>query len=90
MTEPQPPAPNPAPEARTDVLPTFVRIVAILWFVISIVAGLNFINGTEYSIYGGDAYTGIQNAVARGTNALGFVIIGTGVIAVVAAFRRGK
>jgi|GEM_PF-4269281 hypothetical protein len=86
MSEPEP--------TGTRTVPTYhpgrviLRIIASLWMVVALSAGMNFINATRMETYGGDAYTGIQNAVARGTTALGFLIIGTGVIAVVAAFRR--
>ena len=62
-------------------------VFAWIWFAISMIAGAQFILGTQFDRYGGDAYTGIQNAVARGTNALGFLIIGTGFLAVVIALR---
>lgn len=85
MSEPE------AAEART--VPTYrpgrviLRVIASLWMVVALSAGMNFINSTRMETYG-NAYTGIQNAVARGTTALGFLIIGTGVIAVVVSFRR--
>jgi len=88
MSEPEPTAPRSVPTYHPGRV--ILRIIASLWMVVALSAGMNFINATKYVSYGGDAYTGIQNAVARGTNALGFIIIGTGVIAVVAAFRRDR
>jgi hypothetical protein len=89
MTEPTLPTP---PESTS--LPTpwagfpWARIAAVVWLLVCLVVGLDFITATSFASYGGDAYTGIQNAVARSTNALGYVIIGTGVIGFVVSFRR--
>jgi hypothetical protein len=53
-----------------------------------LLVGAAMIFGTRYEVYGGDAYTGLQNAIARGVQALGFLVIGTGVLALVIALSR--
>lgn len=88
MTEPTPAAPTPAAPAKPAKKKAPAQTIATVWFIMSILIGATFIIGTPYAAYGGDAYTGIQNAVARGTNALGWLIIGTGVIALVTAIHK--
>lgn len=89
QAEPVEPA---APEAHSGSQPparnTLGKVLASTWLVVSVMAGLSCINGVRYETYGGDAYTGMQNAVARGTQGIGFLIIGVGVLAVVTAFRK--
>jgi hypothetical protein len=64
--------------------------LAVVWLVISVIVGLVFILGTESAEYGGDAYTGIQNAGAQTVRALGVLIIGTGVLGLITALSRRR
>lgn len=81
------PAPTPDPTPRSSGSGWEIWVAAT-WCLISIVAGLAFITGTTDTIYGGDAYTAIVKGVNRTTRAVGFVIIGTGVIGLMAAGSR--
>jgi hypothetical protein len=82
------PAPQETPTTPSERKPLLAKIVASIWLAASILIGIGLINGAQLVTYGGDAYTGIQNAAARTTIAVGWVVIGTGVIAFVTAFRR--
>lgn len=93
MTEPNPgeaavdAAPPSTPAKTESSAPT---VVASLWLALTIIVGAVLIFGTEYEVYGGDAYTGLQNVMARAVNSLGFVLIGTGVLALVIALSRRR
>lgn len=80
------------PAAIPQVVPAppsyLARAVSLIWLVISVVVGFRLIVTTRLATYGGDAYTGIQNAAAQTTVSVGWVVIGTGVIAFVIAWRR--
>ena len=92
MTQPEPtqqqPQPAPAGPVAAPKRPNrSTRTIAKVWLVLSLLAGSGTMIGTRFETYGGDAYTGLQNAIARGNIALGWVIIGTGVLAFIVAHR---
>lgn len=66
--------------------PTYTALVfAILWAIAAVIIGFHFITSTPDAEYGGDAYTGIQQAAAQTARAVGFLVIGTGVLGLVIA-----
>lgn len=81
------PVPIASVEPTTTVTSVAAVVIASVWLVISILAGMTFI-GTQEDVYGGDAFTGIQNTMVTATRALGWVIIGIGVLGLVTALER--
>ena len=63
-------------------------IVAVIWAVVAVSVGVYFILGVKAGSYGGDAYTGIEGAIVTAVKAIGWVIIGSGVIGVLLAGHR--
>ncbi len=63
-------------------------VVAVLWAIAALIIGIYFISSTHNMEYGGDAYTGIQQAAAQTARAVGFLIIGTGALGLVIATSR--
>jgi hypothetical protein len=76
-----------APVESSKVQSLAAVVIASVWMIASILIGMTFIR-TDFEVYGGDAYTGIQNAVVVATRALGWIIIGTGVLGLVIAMER--
>ena len=60
-------------------------IVAIIWALASVIVGLVFIFGVHPETYGGDAYTGIEAAIVTAVHAVGWLIIGSGVLGLLVA-----
>lgn len=63
-------------------------VIAVLWAIAALIIGLRFITSTPDMEYGGDAYTGIQQAAAQTARAIGFLIIGTGALGLIVATSR--
>lgn len=89
MSQPETtPQPEPGTPTPTVAKPNrLARTVANIWFALSLLAGVGTMVGSRFETYGGDAYTGLQNAIARGNIALGWVIIGTGMLTFVVSRR---
>lgn len=81
---PVPPPANPSGNSNAAV------VVAILWLIAAVFIGANFISSTTLERYGGDAYTGIQQAAAQTARAVGWLIIGTGVLGLVTALSHRR
>ena len=63
-------------------------VIAVLWAIAATIIGIYFISSTHNLEYGGDAYTGMQQAAAQTARAVGFLIIGTGALGLVIANSR--
>ena len=72
---------------RTDGRP-WALAVAIVWAIAAISIGLYFVFGVTASVYGGDAYTGIEAAIVTAIKAVGWLIVSSGVLGVVIAGSR--
>lgn len=84
---PAPPAGGSRPAAASSAWGPGLA-VALAWAVVALIVGGTYVLGTQDIAYGGDAYTGIQNAGAQSVRALGWLIIATGPLAVVIALAR--
>ncbi len=63
---------------------------AIFWAVVAAIVGGSYIFGTQDISYGGDAYTGIQNAGAQTVRAVGWLIVATGPLGIITALSRRR
>lgn len=101
--EPAPAAKDGPPPVDDDTLPDntspatvtttpngahWTLIIAILWAIAAVIIGLVFIFSVNAETYGGDAYTGIEAAIVQAVHAVGWIIIGTGVLGLVIAGSR--
>lgn len=64
--------------------------IAILWAITALIVGIVFIGSTQDIEYGGDAYSGIQQAAAQTARAVGWLIIGSGVLGILIALRKAE
>jgi hypothetical protein len=78
---PKPPEPRTGTEAASF-------IIAILWAVTATIVALVLFTSTKDAQYGGDAYTGIQNAVVAAVRGIAFLLIGSGALGIIVAVRR--
>ena len=82
MTEEQPDQPTQAEPTNAAL------VIAVLWAIAAVIVGVVFITSTPDLEYGGDAYTGIQQAAAQTARAVGWLIISTGALGLVIASSR--
>ena len=94
MTIPEPAEP-PTVES-TEVVPQTAPssqsalVIAIIWAILAaIFAIVLFASATDES-YGGDAYTGMQNAVVLAVRGIAFLLIGSGALGLIIALRRDR
>ena len=74
----------------TETKPTNVAmLVAIIWAVLATVFALVLLNNTPYETYGGDAYTGIQNATMLAVRGIALLLLGSGALGIIVASPRG-
>jgi len=71
------PAPSPAP-----------AIIAWLWAAVAVIMAIVLIAGAQDESYGGDAYTGMQNAVMLAVRGIAFLLIGSAALGLIVAYKR--
>jgi len=79
-------APAPAPVA-SDPYWVGAIVVAILWALLAIIVAIVLLTTTKAESYGGDAYTGIQNAVVVAVHGIAWLLIGSGALGLIVALR---
>jgi hypothetical protein len=62
--------------------------LASLWAATSLIVAITLMATTNTEEYGGDAYTGIQNAIVIAIRGISWLLIGSGVIGMILAVRR--
>ncbi|MET4702778.1 hypothetical protein [Frigoribacterium sp. UYMn621] len=83
------PTTTPTNTNGADYPPAAITI-AILWAVAALILGIVLLVNAKDEAYGGDAYTGIQNAVTWATRGIAFLLFGSGALGLVMAFRRDE
>ena len=95
MTDPTPentspaPEPDPTPDWSTSVSPASMT-VAVIWALAAVIFALILLSGAQDGSYGGDAYTGIQNAVMLAVRGIAFLLFGSAALGFVIATRRDR
>ena len=64
--------------------------VAILWAIAAVIFGTILLTGATDVEYGGDAYTGIQNAVNLAVRGIAFLLFGSAALGIIIAIRRDR
>jgi len=64
--------------------------VAIIWALVAVILAAVLLTGAEDQAYGGEAYTGIQNAVMLGVRGIAFLLFGSAALGLVISLRRDR
>ena len=81
--------PDPTPDWSTSVSPASMT-VAVIWAIAAVIFALILLSGANDEAYGGDAYTGIQNAVMLAVRGIAFLLFGSAALGFVIATRRDR
>jgi small-conductance mechanosensitive channel len=88
MTEPtKPVAPLPEPEGH---LSSASLVVAGIWAAVAVILAIVLLAAAKDESYGGDAYTGIQNAVMLAVRGIAFLLLGSAALGFVIATRQDR
>jgi hypothetical protein len=84
--------PTPAPATPKQVTsPSSASLtVAVIWALAAVIFAMVLLSGAEDAAYGGDAYTGIQNAVMLAVRGIAFLLFGSAALGIVIATRRDR
>jgi hypothetical protein len=82
MSSPTPTQPN--------YLSSPALTVAIVWACLAVIFAIVLLTNATDESYEGDAYTGIQNAVAWAVRGIAFLLFGSGALGIVIALRRDR
>jgi len=63
-------------------------IIAWLWAAVAVIVAIVLIAGAQDESYGGDAYTGMQNAVMLAVRGIAFLLIGSAALGLIVAHKR--
>ncbi len=98
VVEPTGERPGPTPATATTTANASVEdakgstdgglVLAMIWAVLAVIIGAVIIAGAQTEAYGGDAYTGMQNATVHVARAVGWLIISTGALGLIIARSR--
>lgn len=75
---------EPAPNPQTS---SAAIVVAGLWAALAVIFAIVLLVNAKDGSYGGDAYTGIQNAVTQAVRGIAFLLLGSGALGLVIALR---
>jgi hypothetical protein len=75
------PVSNPAPASF---------IIAVIWAVAAVIIAIVLLATAQDESYGGDAYTGIQNAVMLAVRGMAFLLLGSAALGLIVATRRDR
>jgi hypothetical protein len=64
--------------------------VAVVWAIAAVIFASILLTGATNVEYGGDAYTGIQNAVNLAVRGIAFLLFGSAALGIVIAIRRDR
>jgi small-conductance mechanosensitive channel len=86
-----PPDPETAPthDWSTGMSPASLG-VAIIWAIAAVIFAIVLLAGAQDASYGGDAYTGIQNAVMLAVRGIAFLLFGSAALGIVIATRQDR
>jgi hypothetical protein len=87
FNEPAVTAEPPAPPSNPSPAPL---IIATVWAVAAVIFAIILLGGANDMSYGGDAYTGIQNAVMLAVRGIAFLLFGSAALGFVVASRRDR
>ncbi len=88
MSETSPePVVNPEP-ARVTRLSTAPLAIAVIWAIGAVICAIVLLVSAQDVAYGGDAYTGIQNAVELAVRGIAFLLFGSAALGLIVALRR--
>jgi hypothetical protein len=79
--------PDPMPEQVTNPSSASL-LIAVIWAIAAVIFAIVLLTGAEDAAYGGDAYTGIQNAVMLAVRGIAFLLFGSAALGIVIATRR--
>jgi hypothetical protein len=65
-------------------------IVAGIWAALAVIFAIILLASAQDEAYGGDAYTGIQNAVMLAVRGIAFLLLGSAALGVVIAARHDR
>lgn len=65
-------------------------VVAIIWAIAAVIFAVLLLVGAKDQAYGGDAYTGMQNAVVLAVRGIAFLLFGSAALGLVIALRRDR
>ena len=82
------PEPSTAPTANPKSSGQGGLVLASVWALAAVIIGGMVISGAESEAYGGDAYTGMQNATVQVAKAVGWLILSTGPLGLINALSR--
>ena len=90
-TENTPPAPEPDPTPgwSTSLSPASLTVAGI-WAIAAVIFAIALLAGAQDTSYGGDAYTGIQNAVMLAVRGIAFLLFGSAALGFVIATRQDR
>jgi hypothetical protein len=82
---------NMPPAPKSDLTPDPASLtLAGIWGVIAVIFAIVLLSGAKDAAYGGDAYTGIQNAVTLAVRGIAFLLFGSAALGFVIATRRDR
>ena len=79
-----------AKEPQTATASNSSLVVAIIWAVLAAIFAVILLSSATDEAYGGDAYTGIQNAVMLAVRGIAFLLVGSASLGVVIALKRER
>ncbi|MCU1535224.1 MAG: hypothetical protein JWR53_1705 [Glaciihabitans sp.] len=62
--------------------------VAVIWAALAVIFAGILLGGAKDEVYGGEAYTGIQNAVMLAARGIAFLLFASAALGVIIALRR--
>ena len=77
-------------EPQTGATSNYSLVVAIIWAVLAAIFASVLLSSATDEAYGGDAYTGIQNAVMLAVRGIAFLLVGSASLGVVIALKRER
>lgn len=80
-------------DAKPEWVPTLSPAslaVAVIWAIAAVSFAIVLLSGAKDGTYGGDAYTGIQNAVMLAVRGIAFLLFGSAALGLVIATRRDR
>lgn len=83
------PDPEPTRDWSTGMSPLSLG-VATVWAIVAVIFAIILLVSAQDASYGGDAYTGIQNAVMLAVRGIAFLLFGSAALGFVIASRRDR
>lgn len=80
---------DPIPGVVTNAIPASM-ITAIIWTIAAVTLAIVLLSGAKDQEYGGEAYTGIQNAVMLAVRGIAFLLFGSAALGLVIASRHTR